>query len=101
MEDETLTIIPDPASFPSYDPALVMPLTTTFTPPCYHFVRAHDGTQCGPPEMRSVWGSMGYYSPGVCPEGYIAGCTREPPAVDVFHPFEVADDETAISCIPR
>ena len=97
----TLTLTPDHKVFPSMDPALVMPLTTVFTPTCFSYVRAQDGTQCGPPEMKSVWGSMGYYSPGVCPKGYVTGCTRDPDAMDNFHPFVIGVHETAISCVPR
>ena len=101
MGKGTRTITPDPREFRSLDPALVMPLTTTFTPSCYPYVRAQDGTRCGPPEMKSVWGSLGFYSPGVCPHGYVSGCTRELPGLDRFHPFPISANETAVSCIPR
>jgi hypothetical protein len=79
---------------------LVTPLTTIFTPPCGLVIQTQDiSNTCGPPEMESVWKNGGYYSPGVCPLGYVTDCTRT--ATDRFHPLPIDKGETVASCIPR
>ena len=74
----------------------VFPLTTVWTPPCGAYYRAEHRltTSCHAPDVLSVWVHReGYYSPGICFQGYTVGCKVS------WKPVE--PDETAVVCVPR
>jgi len=83
--------------------AVVLPLTTIFTPPAgcppyYDWDIATD-SQCQPPDFApTLQTGGGYYSPGVCPSGYTIGCTA---AGTELNGWSIFPGETAALCVPR
>ncbi|KAF4471586.1 transmembrane alpha-helix domain-containing [Fusarium albosuccineum] len=81
-------------SIGNYD---IAPLTTVWTaakgcPSIVQFGGDFDtSTSCYPPDYESVWYSYGFYSPGICPEGYTSGCTPTD---------SLEASETAAICVP-
>jgi hypothetical protein len=77
-------------------------LTTIFTPPtgCPTAVTSLPSQlSCMPSHYDDYfYGSLGYYSPAICPTGYTIGCSREP--TGNAGP-SVAATETAMICCPR
>ncbi|KAF4977062.1 hypothetical protein FDECE_18396, partial [Fusarium decemcellulare] len=75
----------------------IAPLTTVWTaaegcPSIVQFGGDFDtSTSCYPPDYESVWYSYGFYSPGICPEGYTSGCTPTD---------SIRASETAAICVP-
>jgi hypothetical protein len=85
---------------------LVEPLVTQFIPPpdcvsVFPFRIESLGTSatCYPPDFAAIWAGYGYYSPGLCPEGYTAGCTVT--ADGFVSDYNVQPDESAYWCVPR
>ncbi|KAF1984171.1 hypothetical protein K402DRAFT_406153 [Aulographum hederae CBS 113979] len=77
------------------------PLTTVFTRPGYCGSTDFASSTCMPPGWDDYWrGDVGYYSPGICPEGYYAACDR--PTTGSFVPYgpELEPSETATICCP-
>lgn len=65
---------------------------------CAAPILPEDFDQCHVPGGRGLWASRGFYSPGMCFEGYSAGCTGN------HHwnsGFMIRKDETAVKCVPR
>lgn len=73
-------------------------LTTIWTPPCGIVTGTYTKASetCMPPGWNIYWASnAGYYSPAICPSGFIPGCTRTLRQGPV-----VVAGETAVNCVP-
>lgn len=72
-----------------------VPLTTVWTPECGSILSSDQTStaSCQPPNWDVVWLEFGYYSPGICFNGYTAGC-------DITY-RDIEPGETAMNCVPR
>lgn len=77
------------------DSGSVFPLTTVWSPPApCPSVWGYIGSSCEPPHYSAVWATNeGYYSPGICFEGYTSGCDMAWRSAE--------PGETAVICVPR
>lgn len=64
---------------------------------CTAPVLTADFENCHVPGGLDLWQNWGYYSPGVCFIGYVALCTQTSAP---SNGWPVADDETAVRCVP-
>ncbi|KAB5549663.1 hypothetical protein GE09DRAFT_1127265 [Coniochaeta sp. 2T2.1] len=100
MTTRTITTSGDsPTNFRN---GLVRPLTTVFTQPssgCASPIPETDvggpSTYCAPPDFAQVW-PFGFYSPGVCPSGYMIGCSY---SNNMGAPWTITPGETAALCV--
>ncbi|KAJ3546494.1 hypothetical protein NM208_g1966 [Fusarium decemcellulare] len=90
-------------SIGNYD---IAPLTTVWVaaegcPSIVQFGGDFDtSTSCYPPDYESVWYSYGFYSPGICPEGYTSGCTPTD-SLRAIHTLARAFFFTPSPCLPH
>lgn len=90
---------------PDRKSSLIEPLTTIWTIPggCPSPVPLVDDnhttldSSCYPPDDWTIWESLGFYSPGICPRGYTSGCK----VTDSAYGGIVRPTETAAICVPR
>lgn len=95
--------------------ALIVPLTTVFTRPASCSPAPEiipqastDGpdSPCYPPQWHSVDWKEGFYSPGLCPEGFSIGCSawgsewKTQAEEGWYDVHAVRTDETAYICVP-
>lgn len=73
-----------------------MPLTRKSID-CFAPILPNDFDHCGLPGGEALWTGGGFYSPGVCFEGYHALCTQTTAASDGW---PVRAEETAVRCVP-
>ncbi|EEU37187.1 uncharacterized protein NECHADRAFT_78398 [Fusarium vanettenii 77-13-4] len=89
---------------PDRKSSLIEPLTTIWTIPggCPSPVPLVDDnhttldSSCYPPDDWTIWESLGFYSPGICPRGYTSGCK----VTDSAYGGTVRPTETAAICVP-
>ncbi|CAI4216006.1 unnamed protein product [Parascedosporium putredinis] len=88
--------------------AVIRPLTTVWSaaPGCPTTLDSLATGLCVPPQWDEVWFRGAYYSPGICPSGYTAGCYAfDPEFAGVKQTRQVPEltpkaDETAVICVP-
>ena len=74
-----------------------MPLTVQALD-CPGPILHEDFDRCRIPGGPEFWENGGFYSPGMCFEGYTAGCTE---AKTFNNGFPVRRGETAVKCVPE
>lgn len=87
---------------------VIRPLTTVWSaaPGCPTTLDSLATGLCVPPQWDEVWFRGAYYSPGICPSGYTAGCYAfDPEFAGVKQTRHVPEltpkaDETAVICVP-
>ena len=77
-----------------------IPLTTAWSFPtdCTETIRWIQTSP--PPSFAAVYTSFGYYSPGVCFEGYTVGCVPAS-TVTTVNCAPIRPSETVAFCVPR